>query len=126
MNIKNSTLIRALESSVFLALAVWTVLGSQRSPGDSQQPSGSCVMPPNNDYDTTVQYVETFYPLWFTYNQAVETNHLVGPERVSPIYHSVVIINDDTVYCSAFLNLDPNSSHGEPMVILTVPDTVTP
>ncbi len=121
--------------SGFLALAVWTVSGSQsasgtshRSPGAGQQPSG-CQLPPSTDaYDTTVQYVETFYPLWFTNNQAHPTDYnvLVGPERVSPIYHSVVMINDDTVYCSAFLNLDPNSSHGEPMVILTVPETVTP
>lgn len=125
MNIKNSTLIRAIASSVFLALAVWTVLGSQRSPGASQQPSGSCVMPPNNAYDTTVQYVETFYPLWFTYNQAVETNHLVGPERVSPIYHSVVMINDDTVYCSAFLELVDDQGAQQPM-ILTIPSTVSP
>ena len=75
-----------------------------------------------------MQYVETFYPLWFTNSQAHPTDYnvLIGPERVSPIYHSVVMINDDTVYCSAFLNLDPGTFHGEEMVILTVPETVTP
>ena len=117
--------------SVFLVLAVWTVSGSQRSSGSTerssgagQQPSG-CQLPANNPYDTTVQYVETFYPLWFTYNQAVETNRLVGPERVSPLYHSVVMINDDTVYCSAFLNLVDAQGTPTPM-ILTIPSTVSP
>jgi hypothetical protein len=135
MNIKNSTTIRVIAScflcSVFLTPAVWSVSGSQRSSGSSQkaagegqQPSGSCELPPNNAYDTTVQYVETFYPLWFTYNQAVEPNNLVGPERVSPLYHSVVMINDDTVYCSAFLNLVDGDTQ-TPM-ILTVPSTVSP
>jgi hypothetical protein len=140
MNIKNSTLIRAIAScflcSVFLALAVWTVSGSQRSSGvserpsgASQRPSGTCDLPPPDAFQTTKQYVETFYPLWFTNNQAhpSDYNVLVGPERVSPLYHSVVMINDDTVYCSAFLNLNPNDPRGgEPMAILTVPSTGLP
>jgi hypothetical protein len=133
---KNFTSIRAIASCffccVFLVLAVWTVSGSQRSSGSSQkasgprqQPSGSCELPANNAYDTTVQYVETFYPLWFTFNQAVESNSLVGPERVSPLYHSVVMINDDTVYCSAFLNLVDDQGNQTPLV-LTIPPTVSP
>jgi hypothetical protein len=129
MNMKNSTLIRAIASCflccVFVALAVWTVSGSQRSTGASERPSG-CQLPPNNAYDTTVQYVETFYPLWFTYTQSsAGTPNLVGPERVSPLYHSVVMINDDTVYCSAFLNLVDAQGTPTPM-ILTVPSTVLP
>jgi hypothetical protein len=51
-------------------------------------------------FDTTVAYVVQFYPLWFTYYQrllgTLNTNHLVGPERVSPIYHFVVAVNVDT------------------------------
>ena len=140
--LKKFAVIRPIAScvlcSVFLALAVWTVSGSQRpagasqrSSGAGQQPSGGCALPPNNAYDTTVQYVETFYPLWFTYNQDVDSNVLVGPERVSPVYQSVVMINDDTIYCSAFLNLDPTvypspAPSPEPMMILTVPSTDSP
>jgi len=138
MNIKNSTLIRAIAScflcSVFLALAVWTVSGSQRFTGATQRSSGAnlrpsgtpCPLPsPSDAYQTTVQYVETFYPLWFTWKQAHKSNVLVGPERVSPLYHSVVMINDDTIYCSAFLNLDPNASPSpSPVMILTIPSTV--
>src|SRR5436190_11824063 len=113
MKVKNCTLIRAIAScflcSVFLALAVWTVSGSQRATRASERPSGTCELPPPDAFQTTKQYVETFYPLWFTNNQAhpMDYNILVGPERVSPLYHSVVMINDDTVYCSAFLNLNP-------------------
>jgi hypothetical protein len=78
--------------------------------------------PQSDAYTTTVAYVETFYPLWFTYHQTTlgNGNQLVGPERVSPVYHVVVAINDDTTYCSAYLNLT-----NEPL-ILTIPSTVSP
>jgi hypothetical protein len=92
--------------SVLLAIPVTEVSASQ---------------PPSDAYTTTVTYVETFYPLWFTFHQAVGTNNRMdGPERVSPLYHSVVAVNDDTVYCSSYLDLTD-----EP-VILTIPSTVSP
>src|SRR3954453_14439263 len=58
-------------------------------------------------YSTTVAYVAQFYPLWFTYNQSrfATHNRLVGPDRVSPLYHIVVAINVDTLYASTFLEL---------------------
>ena len=78
--------------------------------------------PPSDAYTTTVAYVETFYPLWFTYHQGGlgNGNQLIGPERVSPLYHVVVAINDDTIYCSAYLNLT-----NEPAIV-TIPSTVSP
>ena len=66
------------------------------------------------------------YPIWFTWRQAQNTNRFIGPERVSPLYHGVVAINDDTKYCSSYLNLDPTSPQGEPVMILTVPSTIPP
>ena len=138
MNIKKSTFIRAIAScllcSVFLLLAVWSVSGSERSSasgekasGGGKQPSG-CHLPPANDaYDTTVQYVETFYPLWFTtFQGVVNPNHLVGPERVSPLYQAVVMVNDDTIYCSAFLELVDDLGLNQQPMILTIPPTVSP
>ena len=70
-------------------------------------------------FATTVAYMTQFYPLWFTYyqTQIIPPNRLVGPDRVSPIYHAVVAINVDTLYASAFLDL----SQGP--VILTIPET---
>ncbi len=70
---------------------------------------------------TTKAYVEHFYPLWFNYYQSAVTtiNRLAGPDEITPLYHIVVAINDDTVYVSTFLNL-----HTEP-VVLTVPSTQT-
>ena len=72
-------------------------------------------------YDTTVAYVVQFYPLWFTYYQSRLANrgrnHLVGPDRVSPIYHFVVAINVDTLYVSSYLDLTAQP------VILTIPPT---
>ena len=68
-------------------------------------------------YATTAAYVAQFYPLWFTYNQAKTFNKLVGPDRVTPIYNAVVLINVDTVYASAFLDLT------EGPVVLTIPET---
>src|SRR5215813_8748249 len=44
-------------------------------------------------------------------------NRLVGPKRVTPLYHVVVAINVDTLYASTFLGLKD-----EP-VILTIPKT---
>ncbi|MDE3158330.1 MAG: DUF1254 domain-containing protein, partial [Acidobacteriota bacterium] len=70
-------------------------------------------------FDTTVAYVAQFYPLWFTYYQrllgTLNTNHLVGSDRVSPIYHFAVAVNVDTLYASSFLDLS-----AEPVVV-TIP-----
>ena len=70
-------------------------------------------------FATTVAYVAQFYPLWFTYNQSrfATHNRLVGPDRVTPLYHIVVAINVDTLYASTFLELA-----AEP-VVLTIPET---
>lgn len=70
-------------------------------------------------FETTTAYVVQFYPLWFTYYQSfiVPPNRMVGPDRISPIYHIVVAINDDTLYASSLLNLK------EDPVILTIPET---
>ena len=75
--------------------------------------------PQASPLDTTVKYVEQFYPLWFTYLQSLysTTNRLVGPDRISPLYQIVVAINDDTLYASTFLDLSAQP------VILTVPAT---
>jgi hypothetical protein len=70
-------------------------------------------------FSTAVAYVSQFYPLWFTYNQSrfATHNRLVGPARVTPLYHIVVAINVDTLYASTFLQLA-----AEP-VVLTIPST---
>ncbi len=72
-------------------------------------------------FSTTVAYVSQFDPLWFSYNQSrfATHNRLVGPDRVTPLYHIVVAINVDTLYASTFLTLS-----AEP-VVLTVPSTKT-
>lgn len=70
-------------------------------------------------FTIAMNYVLQFYPLWFSYHQFrnSKANRLVGPDRISPIYHSVVAINDDTLYASGFLDL-----RAQP-VILTIPET---
>src|SRR5215471_6339018 len=57
----------------------------------------------NNAYATAYNYVVTFYPRWFTFMQSAigPGNRLIGPNRISPLYHAVVAINDDTLYASA-------------------------
>jgi hypothetical protein len=75
-------------------------------------------------FNTTVAYVVQFYPLWFTYYQSqlafFNRNNLVGPNRISPIYHYVVAINVDTLYASTYLDLS-----AEP-VVLTIPESTPP
>ena len=81
---------------------------------------------PSEEFLTTVAYVEQFYPLWFTYNQALlaasiaPPNRLVGPERISPLYQTVVAINNDTLYASSFLDLS-----NEPAILTIPPTTAT-
>jgi hypothetical protein len=71
-------------------------------------------------YQTAYQYVVTFYPRWFTWQQGSggPCNSLIGPDRISPIYQSVVAINDDTLYTSAFIG-----AADEPVIVtIPVPD----
>jgi hypothetical protein len=116
---RNRCLLTAL--FVFL-LPVWQ-LGLPQTLSASQETGASTptAARPGSDsakpYDTAFKYVVTFYPRWFTYLQAANLNKLIGPVRISPIYHAVVAINDDTFYASAFFSLTD-----EP-VIVTVPST---
>jgi hypothetical protein len=68
-------------------------------------------------FNTAYNYVVTFYPRWFTYLQGMHLNRLLGPVRISPIYQTVVAINDDTLYASAFVSVTDQP------VIVTVPST---
>src|SRR5215475_10343350 len=58
-------------------------------------------------YTTAYNYVVTFYPRWFTFMQSAvgPANRLIGPDRISPLYHAVVAINDDTLYASAYISI---------------------
>lgn len=69
--------------------------------------------------EITEEYVTEFYPLWLNVQQTRvdPNNRLIGPERISPTYRTVVAINDDTLYAST-----PIEVSTEP-VILTVPAT---
>jgi hypothetical protein len=104
--------------AVLLAVPFTTV-------ADAHPPVAPPGKPPSDEYTTTAKYVATFYPLWFTWRQAQNTNRFIGPERVSPLYHAVVAVNDDTVYCSSYLNLIDSNGQQQP-VIMTVPTTVSP
>ena len=76
---------------------------------------------PDDAYSIALKYVTVFYPRWFTYTQSAvgPCNHLIGPARISPIYHAVVAINDDTVYASTFVGVKQ-----EPTIV-TIPATTT-
>jgi len=94
---------------------------------DAGQPRPARLAPPAahiqplDARSVALKYVTVFYPRWFTYYQADEgpCNRLVGPVRVSPLYHAVVAINVDTVYASAFIGVKK-----EPTIV-TVPATTT-
>ncbi|MDR3416263.1 MAG: DUF1214 domain-containing protein [Nevskia sp.] len=96
-------------AALFLSVLAWPGLAAAATPQAGQ--AGA--------YTTAFDYVVTFYPRWLSYYQAeiAPRNHLVGPERIGPLYHAVVAINDDTLYTSVFLDLTK-----EP-VIVTVPST---
>jgi hypothetical protein len=70
-------------------------------------------------YRTAFDYLVTFYPRWFTWEQASggPCNRLIGPNRISPLYQAVVAINVDTIYASTYIG-----AADEP-VIVTIPNT---
>jgi hypothetical protein len=112
------------------ALTAGLAMVAGGSPGMAQSvdpdaiAGNAAIVPQLSPFDTTVAYVVQFYPLWFTYYQSQlainNRNHLVGPDRISPIYHYVVAINVDTLYASSYLDLSP-----EP-VIVTIPGNTPP
>ena len=83
----------------------------------------AAIVPQLSPFNTTVAYVVQFYPLWFTYYQSqlafFNRNNLVGPNRISPIYHYVVAINVDTLYASTYLDLSAQP------VVLTIPESTS-
>src|SRR5215475_7823628 len=70
-------------------------------------------------YTTAYNYVVTFYPRWFTFMQSAigPGNRLIGPDRISPLYHAVVAINDDTLYASAYISITLD----EPVIVKMPP-----
>jgi len=112
------------------ALTAGLAMVAGGSPGMAQSvdpdaiAGNAAIVPQLSPFDTTVAYVVQFYPLWFTYYQSQlainNRNHLVGPDRISPIYHYVVAINVDTLYASSYLDLS-----AEP-VIVTIPGNTPP
>ena len=99
---------------LILGLSVVTGQWLRPSPANSAQKTQS------EEFVTTYDYVVQFYPLWFTYYQSkiANRNRFIGPDRISPLYHSVVAINDDTLYASTFLDL------GTQPLVVTVPPTL--
>src|SRR5262245_48669077 len=80
-----------------LAIVAAVAIGAGPSPARAQSPAG----PHSATFATALRYVETFYPRWFTYLQSekgTSRNDLVGPADINPLYHSVVAVNDDTLY----------------------------
>lgn len=83
-------------------------------------PAGSTAMIPftsqasSDAYQTTLKYVVTFYPIWFTYEQwqLSSVNKFIGPARMTPVYHAVVAPNDDTLYGNTVVNLT-----SEPLIV---------
>lgn len=84
----------------WLCAVVFMLIGpaaAERQPNHGGQDIGA----------TTQNYLRTFYPIWFTHSQfkIAPKNELFGPEKITPVYQSVVAINDDTLYASAPIDL---------------------
>jgi hypothetical protein len=103
-----------------LAMVVGGPAGVAQTVVDPDEIAGNAeIVSQLSPFNTTVAYVVQFYPLWFTYYQTLlaKPNRLVGPNRISPLYHYVVAINVDTLYASSYLDLSDQP------VILTIPTT---
>jgi hypothetical protein len=105
-----------------LAMTTGVSAGVAQFPVDPDAIAGNAqAVSQLSPFNTTVAYVAQFYPLWFTYYQrllgTLNTNRLVGPDRVSPIYHYAVAVNVDTLYASSYLDLSTQP------VVVTIPTT---
>jgi hypothetical protein len=110
---------RRLFTTLFLSLLCVSQLVLSQTPSAAGTTARDASHDSADPFDTAFNYVVTFYPRWFTFLQTVQTNRLVGPDRISPIYHAVVAINVDTLYASAFFSIKDQP------VIVTVPSTNT-
>src|SRR5215472_1101134 len=104
--------------------ALQAIAGDSESTNCSQkalatQGTGRPVNQSADPYQTAYNYLVTFYPRWFTWEQGSggPCNRLIGSDRISPLYQAVVAINDDTLYASVFIGAED-----EP-VIVTIPET---
>jgi hypothetical protein len=120
-----SILLLSLKFAVGQVIVGGTVEGKGTNCSQKTQATQGTERPLNqhlqsaDPYQTAYQYLVTFYPRWFTWEQGSggPCNRLIGPNRISPLYQSVVAINDDTLYASAFIG-----AADEP-VIVTIPDS---
>jgi len=120
-----SILLLSLKFAVGQVMVGGTVEGKGTNCSQKTQATQGTQRPPNphlltaDPYQTAYNYLVTFYPRWFTWEQGSggPCNSLVGPIRISPIYQAVVAINDDTLYTSAFMG-----AADEPAII-TIPPT---
>jgi hypothetical protein len=110
-------LVSALTAGLAMTAGVST--GGAQSVDPDEIAGNAEIVSQLSPFNTTVAYVVQFYPLWFTYYQTLlaKPNRLVGPNRISPLYHYVVAINVDTLYASCYLDLSDQP------VILTIPTT---
>lgn len=111
----NSGILRRLYAAGGLVLAAAGFGGAGQSLVSAQNGQGGSQ---SEIRATTQEYVETFYPLWFTnyQSQISNVNRIAGPDKVTNIYQIVVAINVDTIYASTYLDLTT-----EP-VVLKVPE----
>jgi hypothetical protein len=92
-------------------------------PATPAQPTASAAQQAASAARTTFDYVVRFWPRWITYHQQLGWPHLVGMNRLGgvpvmgPMFRVVNLINDDTIYSSAIIDL----SHGP--LVLTIPPT---
>jgi hypothetical protein len=90
------------------------------------QATASAAQPAASAAQTTYQYVIRFWPRWITYFQqlafpvAIGVDRLGGPEVMGPMFRTVNLINNDTLYTAGVINL----SRG-PVVLTIPPTTVT-
>ena len=111
---------RSLASLVAAVLTLVSTVNTARAKSTSNSEVDQLNHPCNDACQTAADYVTTFYPLWFTYEQSKGStpNQLVGPATVTPLYQVVVAINVDTLYTGSFMQLSASNP-----AILTIPST---
>ena len=111
----------ALAVTGALALGVPTASAAAVRAGGSQATAAQTTAAQATAAQTAKQYVIRFWPRYISYTTQETVariqgrNTLLGPEKITPQFHAVVAINNDTRYAFALVDLSTGP------VVLTIP-----
>ena len=94
-------------------LALGVPVANAAGDAGGSQATASTTQPAASAAQTTEQYVIRFWPRWITYFQqqafpvAIGVDRLGGPKVMGPMFRTVNLINNDTLYTAGVVKIEP-------------------